>query len=198
MSEYRNFMAQVALTFTLCPRTYPDGRSQVLFVISRLRDRPLDWAREIATNPQHPYHNDYEAFKAALDNIYLDRNYRELCEDKLNSLTVTSSVAAYAAEFQSLIEALDWNEGAKCSAFYSKLPSDMKDSMAIVGRATTFNALINQAIALDQRARQARREKKSIASTLDSAPGNRSSAFQAPLPRIWSSQEPPPAVETAV
>ena len=27
VSEYRNFMAQIALTFALCPRTYPDGRS---------------------------------------------------------------------------------------------------------------------------------------------------------------------------
>ena len=159
LSEYRNFMAQVALTFTLCPRTYSDDKSQVLFVISRLRGRLLNWAREIATNPQHPYHNNYEAFKAALDNIYLDRNYRELCEDKLHGLTVTSSVAAYAAEFQSLVEALDWNDGAKCSAFYSKLPSAMKDSMAIVGRATTFDALVSQAIALDQRVRQARHEK---------------------------------------
>ena len=84
-----------------------------------------------------------------LDNIYLDRNYRELCEDKIHSLIVTSSVTAYAAEFQSLVRALNWNDEAKCSAFYSKLPGTMKDSMAIVDRATTFSTLINEAVSLD-------------------------------------------------
>lgn len=159
MLQYRNFMAKVTLTFTLCPRTYPDDESKVLFVISRFADRPLDWAREIVTDDRHPYRHNYKAFKTALDNIYLDRHHRELCEDKLNRLSVTSTVAAYAAEFQPLVEALNWNEESKCSTFYSKLPTDVKTSLAIVGRASTFDALISQAIAVDQRLRQARREK---------------------------------------
>ena len=106
-------MAQCTLTFTLCPRTYPTNQSKVLFVISRLRGRPLNWAREIPGNPEHPFHNNYLAFKTALEDIYLDRNYRALCEDKLNNLSQTSTVAAYSAEFQSLVEPLNWNDEAK-------------------------------------------------------------------------------------
>jgi len=176
ISEYRNFMAQCTLTFTLCPHTYPNDKAKVLFTVSRLRSKALDWAREIPANEEHPFHNDYDAFKTALDNIYLDRHYRELCEDKLNNLFQTSTVAAYAADFQSFVEPLEWNEKAKCSTFYSKLDLNIKDAMVIVGRATTFNALVSQAISLDQRQRQARREKKLLTSNPNSSSsGNKSS-----------------------
>jgi len=160
VSEYRNFMAQCTLPFTLCPVTYSTPQSKVLLTISRLRGRPLDWAHEIPSNPEHPLHNNYTAFKTALDDIYLDRNYRALCEDKLNNLSQTSTASAYAAEFQSLVEPLNWDEQAKCSVFYQKLDDDIKDRMAIVGRATTFTQLLDQAIAIDQRRRQSRRERK--------------------------------------
>ena len=183
VSEYRNFMAQIALTFALCPRTYPDGRSKVLFVISRLRNRPLDWAREIPGNPLHPYHNDYNAFKTALDNIYLDRNYRELCENRLHNLTVTSSVAAFAAEFQPLVEALDWNESAKCSSFFEKLPDDIKGALAIVGRSDTLDELVNQTVAIDQRLRQARRGARSTVPRSAASSDNASTFNSRPPPR---------------
>ena len=92
-SEYRNFMSQVALAFALCQRLYSGHERKVLFVISRLRGRVLDWARDIPINLENPYRKDYPTFKCTLDNIYLDRNYRDLCEDKINNLTHPSSVA---------------------------------------------------------------------------------------------------------
>ena len=192
VSEYRNFMAQCTLLFTLCPITYSTPQSKVLLTISRLRGRPLDWAREIPSNPEHPFHNDYTAFKTALDEIYLDRNYGALCEDKLNNLSPTSTVAAYAAEFQSLVEPLNWDENAKCSAFYQKLDDDMKDRIAIVGRAATFTQLMDQAIAIDQRRRQSRREKKStIFSSVNKPPSAPSrSRDQDPLTSLHHLSKP--------
>lgn len=180
VSEYRNFMAQCSLTFTLCPRTYSTEESKVLFVVSRLRDQALNWARDIPENPEHPYRHDYQAFKAALDNLYLDRNYRQLCRDKLAHLSQTGSAAAYSAEFQSLVEPLNWNNDAKCDAFYEGLHDDIKNAMAIVGPAITFDALISQAIGLDQRARQARREKKSAIPSTPASSNSHSSSGNRP------------------
>src|SRR5436190_22905605 len=45
ISEYRNFIAQYTLTFTMCPNTYNNDEKKVLFVISRLRGTALPWAR---------------------------------------------------------------------------------------------------------------------------------------------------------
>src|SRR4030095_4144660 len=98
VSEYRNFITQCTLAFTLCPNTYPDDEKKVLFVISRLRGTALSWAREIVENKEHLLRKDYNAFQSAMANVYLDQNYRDTCETKLNSLRQTKSAAAYYVE----------------------------------------------------------------------------------------------------
>src|SRR5262249_6162452 len=47
ISEYRTFMSQCLLTFTMCPRTYVHDQQKVLFVVSYLRGSARDWTREI-------------------------------------------------------------------------------------------------------------------------------------------------------
>jgi Retrotransposon gag protein len=161
ISEYRNFIAQCTLTFTMCPNTYTDDEKKVLFIISRLRGTALSWAREIAENENHKLRKDYAAFKTTLSSIYLDQNYRELCENKLNALKQTKSAASYYVEFTTLSAPLELNDGALCLNFYRGLHDDVKDDMAIVGRASTYDALVKQAISLDQRRHQRRIETKS-------------------------------------
>src|SRR5437773_2864622 len=161
ISEYRNFIAQCTLTFTMCPNTYNNDEKKVLFVISRLRGTALSWAREIAESENHPLCTHYLAFKTAMSDIYLDQNYRELCETKLNALRQTKSAAAYSVEFATLSAPLSLNDEALCLNFYRGLHDDVKDRMAIVGRASTYDTLVKQAISIDQRSHQRRLESKS-------------------------------------
>ena len=154
ISEYRNFIAQCTLTFTMCPNTYNNDEKKVLFVISRLRGTALSWAREIAESENHPLRTDYLAFKTAMSDIYLDQNYRELCETKLNALRQTKSAAAYSVEFATLSAPLSLNDEALCLNFYRSLHDDVKDRMAIIGRASTYDTLVKQAISIDQRGHQ--------------------------------------------
>ena len=161
ISEFRNFMAQCTLTFTMCPNTYNTDERKVLFVVSLLRGSALSWAREIAENENHLLRNDYTAFKTAMSNVYLDQNYKELCQTKLDSLQQTRSAASYAVEFATLAAALTLNDEAKCLNFYRGLGQDVKDGMAIIGRASTYDALVKQAISIDQRSHQRRLESKS-------------------------------------
>jgi Retrotransposon gag protein len=160
VSEYRNFIAQCSVTFVMCPHTYNTDERKVLFIVSLLRGPAMTWAREITEDEAHPLRNNYPAFKLALDNLYLDRNYKALCEDKLCELRQEKSVAHYATEFKSLVSPLGFNDPAKRCMFYRGLSSTVKTGLVTMGRASGFEALVNQAIALDQRQYQARREEK--------------------------------------
>jgi Retrotransposon gag protein len=160
VSEYRNFIAQCTVTFVMCPHTYNTNERKVLFIVSLLRGNALTWAREIPADKNHPLRNDYDSFKIALDNLYLDRNYNALCEDKLCELRQEKSVALYATEFKSLVSPLDFNDPAKRCMFYRGLSSTVKTGLVTMGRASDFEGLVDQAIALDQRQYQARREEK--------------------------------------
>src|SRR5438477_1021437 len=73
ISEFRNFMAQCTLTFTMCPNTYSTDERRFLFVVSLLHGSALSWAKEIAENENHLLRNDYTAFKTAMSNVYLDQ-----------------------------------------------------------------------------------------------------------------------------
>src|SRR5204863_4146170 len=116
---------------------------------------------EIAESENHPLCTDYLAFKTAMSDIYLDQNYRELCETKLNALRQTKSAAAYSVEFATLSAPLSLNDEALCLNFYRGLHDDVKDRMAIVGRASTYDTLVKQAISIDQSSHQRRLESKS-------------------------------------
>ena len=150
VSKFRNFMSQYTLTFTMCPNTYVTDEQKVLFVISLLHGNALTWAHDIPENPEHPLRHDYPAFKAALSNLYLDRNLRTFAEDKLSRLHQTKLVSTYAVEFQSTIAPLELNNDVQCLFFYLGLKPEINDAIATVGRASNLVSLIDQAIAIDQ------------------------------------------------
>ena len=155
---------------SLCVQILTLRTKKVLFVISFLRGSALSWAPQIPENEDHPLRHDYDAFKTALSNLYLDRNYKALCESKLLRLKQTKSAAAYSVEFQSIVSALDLDENSKCLFFYERLNPDVKDAIALVGRETTFSALVDQAISIDQRMYQRRIETKKPDSSHASKP----------------------------
>src|SRR5437667_6431513 len=126
-------MAQCTLTFHMCPNTYVTDEQKVLFIVALLRGTALTWAREILEKPDHPLRNDYPAFKTALSNLYLDRNLKASCEDKLSRLHQTKSAAAYAVEFQSTVAHLGLNNEAYCFFFYLVFKPEVKDDLATVG-----------------------------------------------------------------
>ena len=81
-----------------------------------------------------------------MSNVYLDQNYRELYQTKLDSLRQTRSAASYAVDFATFSAPLSLNDKALCLNFYRGLSQDVKDGMAIIGRASTYAALVKQAI----------------------------------------------------
>ena len=84
-----------------------------------------------------------------------------MCETKLETLRQTKSAASYFVEFAKLSAPLELNDEALCLNFYHGLHTDVKNKMAIVGRASTYDALVKQAISIDQRIHQRHLETKS-------------------------------------
>jgi len=165
ISEYRTFMSQCLLTFSMCPSSYSKDEQKVLFIISYLGKNARDWARPILENDKHPYRKDFDAFKKALDTLYVDRNLKHQARDELSRLKQTKSAAAYAVEFQQVIVPLDLNDEAKHLFFYLGLKDTIKDALATVGEEKTFYPLVDQVIAIDQRQHQRRMEEKKSSST---------------------------------
>jgi hypothetical protein len=158
VADFRNFMSQCSLTFSMSPNTYVTDEQKVLFVISLLRGLALNFARDIPEDPDHPLRKDYPAFRLALNNLYGDRAFKAVSEDKLLSLRQTGSAATYAQEFQTLVAPLEYNDGAQCALFFQGLKSEVKRAILPIGRASPLHALIDQVVTLDQRLFQQSRE----------------------------------------
>jgi len=148
--EYRNFVAQCNLSFGLCPASFPTDETRVLFIISRLRGDALTYARSIIENPNHPLRHNFNGFAAFLDNVYLDQGYEDKCAHRLHKLKQTKSAASYAVEFKSLIAPLDLNEKAKMLQYFKGLNAKLQEAIAVQGRASTFEHLVQQSIRIDQ------------------------------------------------
>src|SRR5437762_196736 len=82
--------------------------------------------------------------------LYDNHTYHQDAEDRLLSLKQTKSATTYAVEFQTLSAPLDWNDNALCGLFFKNLKPTVKNSIMQQGRATTFEALRDQAIHFDQ------------------------------------------------
>ena len=196
ISEYRTFMSQCLLTFSMCPSSYSDDEKKVLFIISYLSGNARDWARVILENEAHPYRNDFAAFKKALDTLYLDRNLKHQARDKLSHLKQTKSAATYSVEFQQIIAPLNLNDNAKHLLFYLGLKDTIKDALATVGEEEAFYPLVDQVIAIDQRQHQRRMEEKKSSPAKPhetSKPGGKKPAAQtqANVPKQPSSHSQP-------
>ena len=164
VSEYMTFMSQCELHFTVYPDAFVRGESKVLFIISFLKGNARSWAADILTQQTHPLRRDYDAFKRALDVLYLDRNLRHQARDKLSRLRQTKSATAYSVEFQQIITPLRLDNNAKCIFFYIGLKDTVKDALVTLGESEQFEELVNQVIAIDQRQHQRRMEEKKTSS----------------------------------
>jgi hypothetical protein len=98
---------------------------------------------------------DYDKFLVEFKRLVGDPDWRAKAERELHSLRMKSSVASYAATFESLVLDLGWDlECAPvCSMFYHGLSSAIKDELAhgYESRPKLTKDLMNRAIQLDTR-----------------------------------------------
>jgi hypothetical protein len=197
--EYKSFMAQCTLSFSLGQNTFSTDERKVLFIISQLRGPAFKWAEDIALNPQHPLRHNFEAFKEAMDNVYADRNALDEAEDKLFALRQTVSAAAYASDFLSLAALLDYGDTALRGIFYQGLKPEVKDVIIAIGKAKTLNGLVDQAISYDQRNYQRRQiASTTYAARLSSSHSNRPPIANSPYTSSVTPRTPTPSASNTL
>ncbi|CEL60249.1 hypothetical protein RSOLAG1IB_09472 [Rhizoctonia solani AG-1 IB] len=69
-------------------------------------------------------------FNKAFERAFFDPDEQRAAEQKITSLTQTSTTAAYATEFHTLLMSLDWNDAALHAQFYKGLHWHVKQQLA--------------------------------------------------------------------
>ncbi|CCO33218.1 hypothetical protein RSOLAG1IB_11017 [Rhizoctonia solani AG-1 IB] len=69
-------------------------------------------------------------FDTAFSQAFFDPDEQRVAERKITTLAQTTTTAAYATEFQTLLMSLDWNDAALCAQFYKGLHWHVKQQLA--------------------------------------------------------------------
>jgi hypothetical protein len=89
-------------------------------------------------------------FDKAFERAFFDPDEQRAAERKITSLTQTSTTAAYATEFRTLLMSLDWNDAALRAQFYKGLHWHVKQQLAQKeDQPQDLKALISAAIRID-------------------------------------------------
>ncbi|CCO37086.1 Retrotransposon-derived protein PEG10 AltName: Full=Embryonal carcinoma differentiation-regulated protein [Rhizoctonia solani AG-1 IB] len=89
-------------------------------------------------------------FDKAFERAFFDPNEQRAAERKITSLAQTTTTAAYATEFRTLLMSLDWNDAALRAQFYKGLHWHIKQQLAQKeDQPRDLEALIAAAIRID-------------------------------------------------
>ncbi|CCO34925.1 similar to pol polyprotein [Rhizoctonia solani AG-1 IB] len=91
-----------------------------------------------------------DEFDKAFERAFFDPDEQRAAERKITSLTQTTTTAAYATEFRTLLMSLDWNDAALRAQFYKGLHWHVKQQLAQKeDQPRDLEALIAAAIRID-------------------------------------------------
>jgi len=159
---------QCEYVFELQPSMYSTAATHIAYMANLTTGRARRWVmagREGAA----PYMQNYQAFVAEFRTIFDHDAHGQDAAAALSALQQgPDSVADYATEFCILAAWCGWNECALYSAFRRGLGEATKDALSGRESPGTLNQLISQAIAIDERARECKRERRTSSRVLPS------------------------------
>ncbi|CCO36062.1 hypothetical protein RSOLAG1IB_11944 [Rhizoctonia solani AG-1 IB] len=89
-------------------------------------------------------------FDKAFEQAFFDPDEQRAAERKITTLTQTTTAAAYATDFHTLLMLLDWNDAARWAQFYKGLHWHVKQQLAQKeDQPQDLEALIAAAIRID-------------------------------------------------
>ncbi len=147
----------------LQPRTHASDAVKVLTAISHLEGSAKAWAAPILEGYRDELVEDYTLFTQELQEQFGDPNLHDTLAEKLRRLRQTTSVLAYANDFENLAYQIQWPKVVWGDTFYHGLKDQVKDMLIYspVSR-TDYDGLKRQAISIDQRIQNRERESKVV------------------------------------
>jgi hypothetical protein len=166
--ELLPFLTKCQLKFEGQPSRFQNERSKVLYAGTRLEGPAFNWFQpyikmwpvDTPSDLAPADIRDWKTFQQSLTRVYGDPNLEATAERELRRLKQTTSVADYAAKFESHKQYLSWNDVAFRDQFYLNLKDDVKDELAPLGKPKTLHDLKELATRLDSRLEERRREHR--------------------------------------
>jgi hypothetical protein len=169
LSQLPEFLSQVRVAFRSRPLAYPDEEAKVLYAISYLEGPALSCIQPYIDKDEPPsWMTDFSLFTKQLKKLFGDPDVVGNTSHQLRMLKQTSLASLYAAEFRRLASQLDWGNQALVGQFFEGLSDSVQDELVKTDYATDLDALIDQAIRVDnlqQRRKAQRASSKPVLST---------------------------------
>lgn len=161
-----NFLRSLKVYFRQHPQHFNNDAAKILFAISCMNDFAALWAtpmkNDLAEDPNHPPArwlggnppaniNDWPTFEQQFLAMFGDPTEREDAETKVSSLSQSTSVAAYTAEFLYLTQLLGWEDNNQTRArYFHGLKPRVQTELRLRGNIpVTLQGLIQRAGEID-------------------------------------------------
>ena len=152
-----------------------DDHEKIIQIGFALRNAPRDWYRLYHSLPEaeHPaFLKSYSLFKKEFQTTWGDPDAQAVYEREFDNLRQVTSVTDYAKNFHRLIALLHYSKHANpllVHHFYSGLHDNIKDKVTQEGKASTLDALVEQATRWDIRLQACKEEKSNEPSSAATA-----------------------------
>jgi hypothetical protein len=147
-----NFLSQCELYISCNRQGFTSDEHQVLWVASYLRGDAYAWVSaylNVSPEGRALLHMDWlrnwSAFRSKLQETFSDPDEDHTNASKLTNLRQQGSAAVFAADFQCLSFALDWDDKALAFLFYKGLKENVKDELSHVPRIEALDELVEMA-----------------------------------------------------
>ncbi|CCO37904.1 Retrotransposon-derived protein PEG10 AltName: Full=Embryonal carcinoma differentiation-regulated protein [Rhizoctonia solani AG-1 IB] len=151
-TEAKQWMARMSGWLRLSVTQFDTEEDVITFLLVNMEGTASAWAlphlANIGTNKATI--RTVDDFDRAFERAFFDPDEQRAAERKITSLTQTTTTAAYATEFRTLLMSLDWNDAALRAQFYKGLHWHVKQQLAQKeDQPRDLEALIAAAIRID-------------------------------------------------
>src|SRR5215471_6032681 len=157
------FFFTCELNFDTNPRHFATDDRKIQYAISHFTDTPLVWVRtQSALEPRPEFFSSWKLFKEKITKMYGIQDPTSAAATALDNLYMRENHKCnrYVADFLALSTQLSWGDDALEHVFFRHLPARLRAEIIRAGRRPGFDALKEQALALDHNYWEALEESK--------------------------------------
>ncbi|KAL0172696.1 hypothetical protein M9458_033007, partial [Cirrhinus mrigala] len=151
--ECSGFLLQINLFIQMQPQMFPSENAKIVFLISLLTGKALQWAKAI-WNSENPIIHSYERFTNHFSEVFSTTTGTLCTSFQLFRLQQgTSSVNEYTLYFRTLAVASGWNDtvGALLGAYRQGLNPDVRAAMALYDDSIGLESFLQRTTQVSQR-----------------------------------------------
>ncbi|CCO33823.1 Retrotransposon-derived protein PEG10 AltName: Full=Embryonal carcinoma differentiation-regulated protein [Rhizoctonia solani AG-1 IB] len=151
-TEAKQWMARMSGWLRLSVTQFETEEDVITYLLVNMEGTASAWALPHLANmgTERATIKSVHDFDKAFERAFFDPDEQRAAERKITTLTQTTTAAAYATEFRTLLMSLDWNDAALRAQFYKGLHWHVKQQLAQKeDQPQDLEALISAAIRID-------------------------------------------------